>query len=249
MDFSIKKPTHILALLAMTLVFCITIGLPILTFFNYLPSTPEGIQSVPAQLQILFEIILVGLQLSLIIVLFIGVPILWYVLVNRLSIKSIFERLQLKKQEIPQAILWGGITMICSFIMIVIIDIFLLAGGFDPSKQSNIEDLEKILSLPSMVVIISIQPIAEEFFFRGFLLEKINSWKGPTTAVVLPSILFGIAHLSYGKIYPLVMTGIVGAFLAFFVIKTKNLLTGVLAHIFFNITSITLYYLTKNFFP
>ncbi len=248
MDFSIKKPTHVLALVAVLSLFLIIIVLPVLSFFDFFPAIDEKIRTIPEEVQSVFEITVLGLQLVIIIGLFIGIPALWYILVQRLSIKHILERLQIKKQGLPSAAVWGFIAMICGFIIVLIIDFFLIAGGYDLTKQSNIEDLGKFLSAPSILLIITIQPIAEEVFFRGFLLEKLTSWKGPLPAICVTSLLFGIAHLSYGKVYPMIATAFVGAILAFFVIKTKNLFTGIFAHILFNLVSFSIYYSAQHFF-
>jgi membrane protease YdiL (CAAX protease family) len=249
MDFNIKKPTHLLALLGLIIVFAITIILPILSFFGFFPSTAEGVGTLSPSVQIIFEIILILFQLALVAGLFIGEPTLWYALVNRLSLRNMFAQLQIKKQGFSSAILWGIITMIIGFIAVVAVDLILLGAGFDLSQQSNIEDLGKLLSPPGMFIILTIQPVAEEIFFRGFLLQKIQSWKGPTIAIIATSILFGCAHLSYGKIYPMIMTALVGGVLAYMVIKTKNLMTGIVAHILFNIASFSLYYLAQNLIP
>ena len=93
------------------------------------------------------------------------------------------------------------------------------------------------------------QPIGEEIFFRGFLLDKINAMAGRETAIVLTSILFGMAHLTYGNIYPAILTGILGLILAYMVLKTKNLVTAIVAHIFFNVASVTLYIIGQSFMP
>jgi membrane protease YdiL (CAAX protease family) len=44
------------------------------------------------------------------------------------------------------------------------------------------------------VFVCVIAPIAEEFFFRGFLFGALRRWKGPWVAAVLTGLLFGLAH-------------------------------------------------------
>jgi membrane protease YdiL (CAAX protease family) len=39
-----------------------------------------------------------------------------------------------------------------------------------------------------------IAPMAEEFFFRGFLFGTLKRWKGPWVAALLTGLLFGLAH-------------------------------------------------------
>ena len=147
------------------------------------------------------------------------------------------------------AIFWGIISMIAMFVIMFVIGILLTFYGFNLEESSNITDLEQIFSLPSIFFIVAFQPIGEEIFFRGFLLDKISSLAGRETAIVVTSLLFGIAHLTYGNIYPAIMTGILGLILAYMVIKTKSLTTAIIAHIFFNIASVTLYIIGQSLLP
>ena len=89
----------------------------------------------------------------------------------------------------------------------------------------------------------------EEIFFRGFLLDKIKVISDQKTAIILTSFIFGIAHLTYGNVFPALMTGILGLILAYMVIKTKNLTTAIVAHILFNLTSVVLYFAGQSFMP
>ena len=73
------------------------------------------------------------------------------------------------------------------------------------------------------------------------------SYLGKETAILTTGILFGIAHLSYAKIFPAIMTAILGILFAYIVIKTKNLNTAIIAHILFNLTSVTFYILGQTF--
>ena len=147
------------------------------------------------------------------------------------------------------AIFWGVVSVIVMFVILFVIGIILTFYGFNLDESSNITDLEQFFSLPSIFLIVAFQPIGEEIFFRGFLLDKINAMAGQETAIVLTSILFGMAHLTYGNIYPAIMTGILGLILAYMVLKTKNLLTSIVAHILFNVASVTLYIIGQSFMP
>ena len=124
----------------------------------------------------------------------------------------------------------------------------LQAFGFDLTDASNITDLELYFSIPSIFILATIQPIGEEIFFRGFLLDKISILSDEKTAIIITSVLFGIAHLTYAKVYPAVLTAIVGVLFAFIVVKTKNLFSSIVAHITFNVASITFYILGQMFF-
>jgi len=251
MDFTIKKPTHILALIILVVAFAVIILLPVYSFFN----TPLSIESTQIDetsgiFRLFVEIIALVLQILIVAIgLFIIVPYIWYKLVNKISFKEILFRIKLRKEGIDMAIFWGIISMIAMFVIMFIIGIVLTIYGANLEESSNITDLEQIFSLPSIFFIVAFQPIGEEIFFRGFLLDKISSLAGRETAIVVTSILFGMAHLTYGNIYPAIMTGILGLILAYMVVKTKSLTTAIIAHIFFNVTSVTLYIIGQSFMP
>jgi membrane protease YdiL (CAAX protease family) len=112
--------------------------------------------------------------------------------------------------------------------------------------MSNIIDLQKLFSMSSLYIIVLIQPFCEEFFFRGFLLEKITALGGVKIAVVSTSVLFGISHLSYTYSYTAFLAVILGVIFALVTIKTKNLYTAIFAHTLLNVTSLSLFYFGKS---
>jgi len=251
MDFTIKKPTHLFALIILVVAFAVIILLPIYSFF-YVPLSIEStpIEETSELFRLFVEIIALVLQILLVAIgLFIIVPFIWYFLVNKLSFKEILFRIKLRKEGMDMAIFWGIISMIAMFAIMFVFGILLTFYGFNLDESSNITDLEQIFSLPSIFFIVAFQPIGEEIFFRGFLLDKISSLAGKETAIVVTSVLFGIAHLTYGNIYPAIMTGILGLILAYMVIKTKSLTTAIIAHIFFNVASVTLYIIGQSLLP
>jgi membrane protease YdiL (CAAX protease family) len=249
MDFNFKKPTHIIALLGLIFALFITLIIPILSFFGFFYSLQTvPIQEIPQGMQFLFEIIALLIQIFLlVIIIFIGVPWFWYTLVNKFNSKQIISQLKIRFDNLDQAVLWSIIVLIIGFGLFFIAGIILTTLGIDASEASNIPDIELIFSFPSIIVLLIIQPIGEEIFFRGFLMDKINSLAGKEIAIISTGLMFGIAHLSYAKIYPAIMTFVLGILLGYVVFKTKNLNTSIIAHILFNVTSITFYFLGQYF--
>ncbi len=237
MEFNIKKPLHILAFVLFTITFLMIIVVPFLTFIGVFPST----QSI--EVQKISEVIFLILQLSLIFGLLVIFPILWYILVNERKLKEVFLSLKLKLDNIDMAFLWGIFAAIIIFIIIFIIEFALINLNYKPQDLSNIPDLQKLFSWPAMFFLVAIQPIAEEIFFRGFLFEKIENFAGGIVAIFSTAFLFGFAHMSYGKIFPVLMPILMGVILGFVVYKTKNLYSSIIAHIVFNITVLILAYI------
>lgn len=247
MDFSIRKPTHIVALLFLIVCsFSVAIFLPILSYFINYYSSIDYVETIPENLQVLFEAFALLVQIMIIFFTFVIVPLLWYVLVNKQSLKGFFSRIQLRFKDLDKAILWAVLAVIVGYAIIFIAGIIMTILGNNLQEVSNIPEIESIFSLPSILILITIQPIFEEIFYRGFLLDKISSLTSEKIAIVATGILFGIAHLSYANLYPAVLTSILGMIFAYAVVKTKNLTTGIIAHIAYNIISITLYIFAKS---
>jgi len=243
MDFNFKNPSHLFALLLISASFAIIIILPIFSFFGVFPSTDSiELENLSESIRLMAEIITLVLQLALVLVLFILFPVLWYLIVNKCTFKELLLRVRLTLENIDKAFLWGLLSAIIIFVLIFAIEIVFIAIGHNSQDLSNIPDIQKLFSWPVLFFLVAFQPIGEEFFFRGFLLEKIEKFGGSWLAIIITSILFGIAHMSYGKIFPVLMPIIMGIVLGYIVIKTKNLYSSIIAHIIFNVTSLSLAY-------
>lgn len=81
---------------------------------------------------------------------------------------------------------------------------------------------------------------AEEMFFRGFLITRLQTVLESTKfasvlAVLLPALLFGYVHVYYQGLHGFVNAGIVGLiFGTLFLLYKRNLWPLVLAHGFIN---------------
>lgn len=238
MDFNIKKLSHIFALLVLFFAFFFIVVYPILSYFGIFPSTQTAGIEITEPAMLISSIIIV--------LIFIGTPLIWYLLVNEYSLRNMLSSLKLRSEGIDSAFLWGVVVAIVMLIIVFGIGMLLYWMGVDQGNLSNIEDLARHLSIASMFFIIIFQSISEEIFFRGFLLEKIDSIAGSNTAVFATAVLFGLAHMSYGKIYPTIMPIIMGVFLGFIVVKTKNLYSAIIAHMIFNFVSFILYLFAQS---
>jgi membrane protease YdiL (CAAX protease family) len=247
MDFNIRKPTHLLALLGLLCSISLFIISPVISIFfpTQIPSIyPPSM--TPFQKEIL-QIFLLFFQLFFVFLGMIFVPFLWYALVNHLSFKEMLTRLNLRLHHLDSAILWGIIAIITAFTISITIGLlYTFATGTNTEKLSNIPDLLQLFSIPALYVLVIIQPFCEEFFFRGFLLEKLTAVSNAPVAVLCTSVLFGISHLSYTYAYTAIIAVILGVIFALVVIRTKNLFSSIFAHTVINITSLTLYLFGKS---
>jgi len=248
MDFNFKKPTHIVAFLGILGSLFLFVIYPLVTVFSFTQIPSLYTPSMTPDQKLTLEFSLLFFQFLFVFAGLILVPLLWYKLVNRITLKEMFARLNLRKEGLNNAILWGIITVIVAFAITMAIGlVYLFLTKTNPNTLSNIPDLQQLFSITSLYLIVAIQPFCEEFFFRGFLLEKITKAGGTTIAVVITSVLFGLSHLTYTYAYTAIVAVVLGLLFALVVLKTKNLYSAIFAHTIINITSLTLYFFGKSF--
>ena len=249
MDFDFKNPTHLIALFLLILSFLMFVAVPIFTYFGMfgdVASTTAQLNEYPESFKFVFEIFALLMQLTLVLILFVIVPFVWYKMVNKFSLSQMIEAIRLKKERIDMAFVYGVLTAAVMLGVIIGIGIILTLLGFDLEDAGNIQDIEQLFSIPATLILITVQPVAEELFYRGFLLEKLEKISSAPVAIAGTAILFGLAHLTTGNLYPALLTGIAGAVLAVLVIKTKNLTAAIIAHILFNVASFAMYTLGQS---
>lgn len=78
---------------------------------------------------------------------------------------------------------------------------------------------------------ILLAPVIEELFFRGIVLQKLSNKWGVKSGVLTSSLLFAVLHLNIAIISIFILS-IMFSVLYF---KTRNLLTSILCHCFYNI--------------
>ncbi len=248
MDFNFRKPTHFIALLGLTGSLFLFIVFPLVSLFYSSQFSSITTPTMTSSQKAIFEIILLVFQLGFVFIAMIVVPLLWYALVNRIPLKEMFSRLNLRRQNIDTAILWGVIAIITAFAVTIAIGLlYTMITNTDTENLSNIPDLQQLFSIPSLYLLVLLQPFCEEFFFRGFLLEKITKVSNWKIAVIFTSVLFGISHLTYTYAYTAILAVILGLIFALVVVKTKNLYAAIFAHTIINVTSLTLYFFGKSF--
>jgi membrane protease YdiL (CAAX protease family) len=92
-----------------------------------------------------------------------------------------------------------------------------------------------------------VAPIAEEIFFRGFLLPPMLRRFSPSVSILLNATIFMVAHLTItgfdiAALYSVLLLGLVVASLR---VWSGSVFPGILAYLFFNGTSLGLFWLTR----
>jgi uncharacterized protein len=108
----------------------------------------------------------------------------------------------------------------------------------EPEEQDIVVELkaeDSVLVLAAFGVMTCIlAPLAEEFFFRGFLLrvlaERTNLWVG----VILSGVLFGMVHLPSGDWIGVIVLSAFGIALAGLFLLTSSLIPCIMLHALHN---------------
>jgi uncharacterized protein len=85
------------------------------------------------------------------------------------------------------------------------------------------------------VVVVLGAPLIEELFFRGLLLRSLQARFSNWLALVVSSVLFGLAHFQLLQLPALVMFGLLAGVLAQ---RTKRLGMAIFAHVGFNLATV-----------
>ena len=70
-------------------------------------------------------------------------------------------------------------------------------------------------------------PLAEEIFFRGFVLTSLERPLGKTRAIAVESAIFSISHMSTGLMIPIFVSGLI---LSWLYLKTRSIWPSSIAH-------------------
>lgn len=98
-----------------------------------------------------------------------------------------------------------------------------------------IPDLSPVNLLQLVIIMIFVVSLIEEIIFRGIIQTRLEKFLGPTGGILLASLLFGVMHSSYGTLYEIAYTFLVGGVLGYFFYRTKSLPLVVMIHGFINI--------------
>ena len=98
--------------------------------------------------------------------------------------------------------------------------------------------------LVSLVMLAVLPGMFEETFFRGCLQNLLSRWwKMPILSIIVTAIIFSIVHGSYFGFLSRVVLGFV---LGWMYYRTGNIWLNIIAHAFYNATSLTLLYLKSD---
>lgn len=116
-------------------------------------------------------------------------------------------------------------------ILVSLVAVLMVAVGlFWPDRSTG---PPRLLRLEHLVLILLV-PVAEELFFRGFLMDVFwRFFQKPTPAAILCSLIFSLAHLPQGTIIGIVMF-LLSLLMCFAVFKTGSMIWPIAVHLAWN---------------
>lgn len=131
---------------------------------------------------------------------------------------------------------WGIAGLALSYIALGIYIGLVTALGIDALEPVSAIDDDSIfrnvyLVALTGVVVVFVAPVAEEIFFRGFLIGGITRRWSLIPAVAASAIIFAAIHLDVGSLIPF---AIIGVIFAYIYVRSGNLFSSVIAHMLFN---------------
>lgn len=114
-------------------------------------------------------------------------------------------------------------------------------GGISIDRTEALEEAKvQFASIPFWMIFVTsalVPALAEEFFFRGYVLSAFRNRIAPLRAVLYSALIFGLFHVINGSVLSLERffpTTLLGLALGFVAIRTHSLWPGVLLHAIHN---------------
>lgn len=179
----------------------------------------------------------------------IALPAIGYALARRYDLRATFRfRLPSKRGA-------AGVILCALGLPLLVLGATLIQETFLPvpaklveAMRHLMEDVRARAGEPALFATMALTPaICEELAFRGVLLDGFSRRSSKTWSIAVTAVLFGAFHGSLFRFFP---TALAGAVLAYLVLETGSILSGMIAHATYNALLIgASLYLGENYVP
>ncbi len=152
---------------------------------------------------------------------------------NGKKYSTVIQEYGLRVKNKFSIIMCGVIGLFLIILLVGLIGLFFYL--IDMNDQANVKDVVRSLPWISIPFAIILAPLAEEIFFRGFLLKKLGLWAS--------AIIFAVLHFAYGSIVEIAAAFAIALLLSYLFVKTKSLWPSIIAHSLFNLLALTVMWL------
>jgi len=145
--------------------------------------------------------------------------------------------------------IWKGIGLgvLLNFINMGV-NLILTMFGFTIPSDSRFGILKSGLSgiLGFFLIVVILGPFVEEIFNRGFVYQAFKRRIGVIGALIVSSLIFGLAHFPLGLIM-VIEFSCLGAVLCYYFQKKGNLTVPIFAHASYNLASLIVVLISHGF--
>lgn len=161
--------------------------------------------------------------------------------------KTSFKAINLKpKMQVWDFVMCFVVALVCLFgfkYFIGGIDHLLVLGGYELSSLSL--PLDNVGWLVLAIFLLAVLPaVFEEFVYRGIIFNGLRSKMGDVSAIFVSAAMFAFMH---GSIEQLVYQFFLGVVIAWMVVRTGSLLSGIIIHFLNNAMVVILAYIELHY--
>jgi membrane protease YdiL (CAAX protease family) len=130
----------------------------------------------------------------------------------------------------------GTCTGVALFFVLVLIGVGTLIGDdVAPATWTWVGWPEFLLAALMLVLLVPLQASAEEFLFRGWLLQAVGAYlRGPWVPIAVQAVLFGAAH-GWGTPWGFAALAVFGAVTGWLAVRTGGLEAAIALHVLTNL--------------
>jgi membrane protease YdiL (CAAX protease family) len=111
----------------------------------------------------------------------------------------------------------------------------LFLSGQAPDEILTLDPVVMFVSVLVVLILVPFQAAAEEYAFRGILLQTLGSWlKSPVIPVLVPTVLFMFAHIY--DVWGLIEVFLLGLTAGWLTVKTGGLEAAIVIHVVNNVS-------------
>lgn len=126
-----------------------------------------------------------------------------------------------------------GIALL--FVLLLIGLGMVLGDDVTPTDASWVGWPEFLLAAPMVLLLVPLQASAEEFLFRGWLMQAVGAYlRSPWVPIAVQAVLFGVAH-GWGTPWGFVALFVFGAATGWLTVRTGGLEAAIALHVLTNL--------------
>jgi membrane protease YdiL (CAAX protease family) len=147
---------------------------------------------------------------------------------------------------------WQYLVSVIAIFFALIIALLIVGGiCFKLGLQKESEKFLQMLAIfkhnPFLIFLTAATAgVVEELTFRGYLLPRMAIlFKSPVIAIIVSSLLFGFLHFSYGTLFQVIGTFVIGLIFAIYYYKFRNITVLIITHFLWDTMAIYLQFLAE----